>query len=154
MNQPDLYSNISALSSVLDRIDSTAKPKKIAKVSTDEKRTELTSTAAASSLPSSSAASLVTAPVVPVWCEYVDPASRKSYFYNLVTKETTWDKPEHFIPAPTSSNNSSNANNTGTSDLGSYRSVGLFNAQDGRFTATKAHLFDEVPFMSRIIYWL
>lgn len=28
-----------------------------------------------------------------IWREAVDPASGRTYFYHLITRETTWDKP-------------------------------------------------------------
>lgn len=28
-----------------------------------------------------------------IWREAVDPASGRTYFYHLLTRETTWDKP-------------------------------------------------------------
>jgi hypothetical protein len=71
----------------------------------------------------------------PIWLEYIDPASGKSYYFNTHTKETTWDRPLHFSPAPSLSNTLKRGDE--------YKVVGTFNSQSGRFTTLKSHLHTE-----------
>lgn len=141
-----VLSTVAALSSVLDRIDAsnTTQPQQqpVRPVTTAPSSSvviERTTLATVRRPADSAVIANHPAAAVDVWLEYFDPASKKNYYHNPLTKETTWDKPKVFVPAP--------AAQTPPLRLSSgdeYRYAGAFNTQSGRFTAAKPHLFDPV----------
>lgn len=145
--KPDL-ATVAALSSVLDRIDATntAQPPRLKELSaaihSPIPSTALEQTPSAEYIPPTSVVTATGTPVN-VWLEYFDPASKRNYYHNLETKETTWDKPAIFVPASTAQSSS-----TRLSSGDEYRFAGAFNTQSGRFTAVKPHLFDAVSPLS------
>lgn len=141
----NVVQTISALSSILDRIDTNnSKPSKAPRISQSaSSRNEApdsnrnnenfkSQTATAASLSQNETTSIK-------WMEYFDTSSMKNYYYNVETKETTWEKPALFIPfsrVPTNSSNSISSDE--------YRFTGTFNRQNGRFSSLPSHLFTEV----------
>lgn len=158
-SKSSIHDTVTALSGILDRIDS-SKPLKQTTIqqpvdtSSKGPSSSVSDTVAPSLVSSSSHEGISTASKTglgaiasevtsstPLWFEYFDPSSQKCYYYHIITKETTWIKPEDsYVPIPPKSSPASNALSNGDE----YRFSGAFNTQKGHFTALQPHLFDQV----------
>lgn len=132
--KPELDS-LHSLSAVLSRIDA-HKSRRQEGPSPAAGGTGLSSSSAAVTLPSSQTASSASASAAdaaptasPVWYEFIDPASGKSYFHNYSTAETTWTAPASFVPASTSLPGAPAVD---------YSAKGYFNRNNGRFTSSQS----------------
>lgn len=144
MNDPqEVYGNVSALCSLLDRIDSKKVPR------TNNAGDVALSRTAAALATKPAQINLAAQPIV-LWHEFIDASSGKSYYHNYETKETTWEKPTTFIPAipvatvasiPVTSHVEI-ARSSSTAD--DYRATGFFNAKDGRYTGQSSRHFTQV----------
>lgn len=169
MESHDFHGNVSNLSTILDRIDSTnVRPRKMKRLDDsatgniavvkdvcDEAKFAQVDYA---SLPKEDPVSdhkienthIVQNPLQ--WLEYHDHRSKKNYYYNVETKETTWERPDEFVSIPVTSVPTNNIAATSISE--EYRFTGAFSAQNGQFTTLKSHLFNEVNIISIILYHL
>lgn len=144
------------LSSVLDRIDSQKKPKlgqasalaQPLAVSSSYAPVSNSKTDNKDAKSDSKELSVDTAKQTDVWYEFIDPSSGKSYYHNYVSQQTSWEKPETFIPfaapppaAAVLTNSIPLANST--SSAADYRVVGFFNQNNGRFTGNQSY-WDQV----------
>jgi hypothetical protein len=138
-NERDIYQNISALNNVLNKIDSVTvkKKKKLEVIGVVVESTESSNNESVSETAAEGPSTTKTDFISTLWYEYLDPGTGKPYYHNVTTNQTSWEKPTHFIPAAT-------AASTSTASAGSYRSVGYFSSQNGRYTKPIGHMFDKV----------
>ncbi len=144
---------MSDLSSVLDRIDSVKQVSASINVDSHSKRQKREENGVNSGIKvaeesaskpdngseSTEIGKSVTASQAPVWYEFIDASSGSSYYHNYITNETSWDKPDNFVPytppavVPLATSALPYYPIPAEASYTDYSAVAYFNQNDGRF---------------------
>lgn len=144
---------MSDLSSVLDRIDSVKQVSSSINVDSQSKRQKVEENGVKNGVKVAEESSFkpndgsdntedgksVTTVQAPVWYEFIDASSGSSYYHNYITNETSWDKPDNFVPytppavVPLATSSLPYYPIPAETSYTDYSAVAYFNQNDGRF---------------------